>query len=94
MNALVYILNTLDFNFNQGNFTAKAVLSICEELSIKLERKSITERKNEKNFNISLKYYEAFALEIILRDFIAKNDDEIYILNSAHLVANQINKFL
>ena len=74
-----------------SNFAFKALLSICEELCVKFEKKAITERKNPKNFNISLKYYEAFALEIILRQFLQEENQEYYIQNSATLIANQIN---
>ena len=91
LNAIIYILNTLEFKIEPSNFTFKALLSICEELTIRFEKKAITERKNTKNFNISLKYYEAFALENILRHFINTTKDDLYILNSATLIANQIN---
>ena len=91
LNAIVYILNTLEFNIDPSNFTFKALLSICEELAVKFEKKAITERKNTKNFNISLKYYEAFALENVLRHFMNTRKEDLYILNSATLIANQIN---
>jgi len=87
LNAIIFVL----MNFEPLNSAFKALLSICEELCVKLEKKAITERKNTKNFNISLKYYEAFALENILREFINQKNSEHYIFNSALIVANQIN---
>lgn len=91
LNAIVYILNALEFKIEPSNFAFKALLSICEDLCIKFEKKAITERKNTKNFNISMKYYEAFALENVLRHFISTKKEDLYILNSATLIANQIN---
>lgn len=91
LNAIVYILMNFEIPVEASNFAFKALLSICEDVCIKLEKKAITERKNTKNFNISLKYFEAFALENVLRLFLDQNNEEHYILNSARLVANQIN---
>lgn len=91
LNAIVYILMNFEISVEPSNFAFKALLSICEDVCIKFEKKAITERKNTKNFNISLKYFEAFALENVLRLFLDQNNEEHYILNSARLVANQIN---
>lgn len=91
LNAIVYILMNFEIPVEASNFAFKALLSICEDVCIKFEKKAITERKNIKNFNISLKYFEAFALENVLRLFLEQNKEEHYILNSARLVANQIN---
>ena len=91
LNAIVFILMNYEIKFEPSNFALKALLSICEELCIKFEKKAISERKNTKNFNISLKYYEAFALEMILRQFLLEENQEFYIQNSATLIANQIN---
>ncbi|MGV0833950.1 hypothetical protein ACTS9D_17430 [Empedobacter brevis] len=91
LNAIVYILMNFEISVEASNFAFKALLSICEDVCIKFEKKAITERKNTKNFNISLKYFEAFALENVLRLFLDQNNEEHYILNSARLVANQIN---
>jgi len=91
LNAIVYILMNFEIEQEPSNFAFKALLSICEDVCIKFEKKAITERKNTKNFNISLKYYEAFALENVLRQFIALNNQDFYIKNSAGLIANQIN---
>jgi len=91
LNAIVFVLMNYEVKAEPSNFAFKALLSIKEELCIKLERKAITERNNAKNFNISLKYHEAFTLEIILRQFLEQQNQEYYIINSANLVANQIN---
>ena len=66
-------------------------------LYTKVQRKAITERKNDKYFNISFKYHEAYALEAILRHFISSSDYknfDSYVVNTAHSVANSIHKEL
>jgi len=97
LNAILEVLRLYENQFNTQNLTFKAVLSISDDLYSKLMRKAITERKNDKEFNINLKYYEAFALEAILRNFITNNEKfetDSYTNNTALYIANQIHQNL
>lgn len=97
LNAILQILSIYENGFKAENFAFKAVLSISDDLYTKVQRKAITERKNDKYFNISFKYHEAYALEAILRHFISSSDYknfDSYVVNTAHSVANSIHKEL
>jgi len=94
--ALVEIIYALELQTYAGNYTTeqKVVMSIMSELSKKLERKEIEKRETNKKFKITLKYYEAFALENFCRDICRGLSSETHISNSALNIANQIHKQL
>lgn len=73
----------------------KVVESISNDLMLKLERKLITKRKESKEFKITLKYHEAFALLEICKSWqsetFTSNDYEI---NVYRLIINEIDKQL
>lgn len=97
LNAILQILKQYEEEFKPQNLAFKVVLSISDDIHSKLMRKAITERKNDKLFTVSFKYHEAYAIEAILRHFISeenKNEYDIYIKNSAQIIANNIHKQL
>jgi len=97
LNAVLEILSIYENEFKAQNLAFKVVLSISDDIHSKVMRKAITERKNNKNFNISFKYHEAYALETILRHFISSSNSntfDSYVINTAHTIANNIHKEL
>lgn len=97
LNAILQILSVYENQFKPDNFSFKAILSISNGLYSKLQRKAINERKNDKIFTISLKYFEAYALEAVLKHFISIPDFkelDPYAINTAHTIANKIHQEL
>lgn len=94
--ALVEIIYALEIQTYAGNYSTeqKVVMSIMSELSKKLERKEIEKRETKKKFKISLKYYEAFALESFCRDVYRGFSSDTYLAHTALNIANQIHKQL
>lgn len=72
----------------------KAMESILFELSEKLMKKAITERRNFQPFSISLKYHYGFTLHSILREWLKDGSDNSYTQNAVMKLANEIHQQL
>lgn len=72
----------------------QVIISIMSELSKKLDRKEIEKRGSIKKFKITLKYYEAYALEKFCRELHHGFAETVYFRNVALDIANQIHKQL
>lgn len=94
--ALSELCFALEIQTFAGSYTPeqKVVMSIMHDLSKKLEKKEIDKRGTNKNFKISFKYYEAFALENFCRDIYRSFSSETYLAHTALNIANQIHKQL
>lgn len=98
IDKLRVVCDLVDSSMNQTNIPTpayKMVKSIAEEVQERLLKKSITERNNVKSFNISMKYYEAYALESLLRvNLNGINENAIYEQNVIRSLADEIRIML